>query len=213
MTHRSLVWPLLGLVALAVGGCEGVLGGVSAPTRHYVLSAAPVPAAGGAAGPTVGVSTVRLAQHLQHRPIVTRDSQNRVTLAAFDQWAAPLDEQITRTLAENLTAMIPSDRVLVLPASRGIPLAYRLEADIARFEREADGSVVLTALWGVFDGDGRNELAFGRSTLRETLPAPDAVPGEQPAEPDYDAVASAMSRALASLSREIAQAIRALPGS
>lgn len=210
--------PFAAVAALAatvvLAACAAAsLGAQSPPTRYYVLEAVPskgVPAGG---GPAAGVALVALAKHLDHRRIATLEGPNQLTLADFDQWAAPLDRHMTAVLSEDLGAQIPSERVLGLPVSVGVPLNYRVETQVARFERTPDGNVVLIANWSVFDGDGRKELAFGRASY--TQPAP--VTAELGAggilrlsPQDYAVVVSAMGRALADLSAEIASAIRRL---
>ena len=210
------------MVLFVATGCARPLGGESPPTRFYVLSAI-VPADKEATGtesvrgPTVGVVPVVLAEHLQHQGIVTRDSQNQVTLAKFDQWAAPLGENASIILGENLTLLIPTDRVLLLPTSRAIDIDYRVETDIVQFERDADGSVILVARWVILDGAARKELAFGRSVYRTPVSGPSVASSDkgQSSQPSgdseaYQATVAAMSTALAELSGEIATAIQSL---
>lgn len=215
-TLLHLIAPLIAATTLAA--CADLLASDSLPIRYYVLSAdddadaAALPSAGHA--PTIGVARTQLAKYLERSEIVTQDGPNQISLARFDQWAAPLDRQISTVLAENLTALVPSDRVMLLPASPAVALSYRVETEIVRFERDDDGSVTLIARWSVFDGGGRNELAFGRSTIRKpvavsSMPVPSNGGGEPTISPAaYDAIAAAMSVALADLSREIADAIR-----
>lgn len=219
--HRPLLLACLALSLALLAACARPLGGESAPNRYYVLSALPqaageTPAAAARSAPAVGIGPVTLAQYLNHKRIATRDAQNRLTLADFDLWAAPLDEEIASVLAENLTAMIPTDRVLLLGRSGNVPIDYRVKVDIARFERNASGKVVLIARWTVLDAANRKELAFGRSVIDKPLtaaapPADETAPAGRPAAAaEYEAIVRAMSDALADLSREIAAAIKAV---
>src|SRR3546814_11447622 len=83
----------------------------------------------------IAVAPVTLPAYLDRPDIVTRSTDNRLELADFDDWAEPLDDNITRVLAENLGHLLRTDRVVVLPsASDAIDTEVRV--DISRFERE-----------------------------------------------------------------------------
>lgn len=190
---------VLGIAVLVLGGCASLLGGESAPTHYYVLRSVAPSEAGPSAPATVAVAVapVTMPDYLSHRSVVTRTSENEVALAGFDQWAAPLRDQIGGTLAENLSILIPSDRVIQLPANRAIPVTCEVSVEIITFERQANGDVELTARWSLFGDAGRTLLTMQRSRYRA------------PKIPEnYDAIAAAMSTLLADLSRDIARAIR-----
>lgn len=199
---RHFIIPVLAAATLAVAGCSRMLGGSDEPARFFVLSPEPVqPSAqsqsAAARGPIVGVSQVELANHLQRQAIVTRSSGNRVVLADLDLWAAEPQDNIAMVLAENLSNMIPTERVILLPASRTIPLDYRVQVEISTFEQGPDGAVKLVAGWQVFKGDDYGLLSMRKSTITQP------VEGE-----GYDAIVAAMSRALGELSRQITAEIR-----
>ena len=71
--------------------------------------------------------------------------------------------------------------------------------ELLRLDGSLGGNVSLDAWWIVFSGDGKKILASKRSTLTE------AVGGK-----DYKSLVGAQSRALGTLSRQIAEAIRTL---
>ena len=71
--------------------------------------------------------------------------------------------------------------------------------DVTCFDRDAGVDSVLTARWTVFDRD-RDPLVVRESRLSEPV-----------GTPEYAATVVAMNRALADLSREIAEAIKTLP--
>lgn len=190
-TRRRLV-VLIGLVALAA--CAE-----TQPTRFYTLSpVVPDAQAAGAAQEdlVVGVGPVTLPAYLERSQIVTRAGANRVTLAEFDSWIEPLEAMVPRVLAENLARRLGTDDVLVLPTRRTMALDYRVEIEVLRFDADPGGDAVLDARWRVFDR-GDDQVAGDRATIRERTAPPD----------DYGALAAAMSRALGTLSRDIAAAI------
>jgi len=189
-------------LALLVSGCGRPLGGTPTPSRFYMLTPILAPASSESAAastraPTIGVTLVELPDHLRREEIVTRSSENRVDLADLDRWAGQLDANISNVLALNLSTLVPSDRVIVLPSSRSVPLSYRVHVDIARFEQGPGGNVELIAVWQVFRGDGSRLLTMQRADISSPVSGT-----------GYDAIVAAMSRALSDLSRQIANAIQ-----
>jgi uncharacterized lipoprotein YmbA len=71
--------------------------------------------------------------------------------------------------------------------------------EVLRMDGSLGGNVSLEAWWMVSSGDGKKILASKRSTLTE------AVGGQ-----DYRSLVGAQSRALGTLSREIAEAVKTL---
>jgi uncharacterized lipoprotein YmbA len=208
-----------GLSLLVLGGCTDLLGlkGGSAPVHYYVLSSVPSPSGrtGGVASDeiVVGVAPVTVAEYLESRMIVTRTTANTVELAELHNWAAPLSEHATAVLADNLSTQIPTDAVLKLPLSRSIPIDVEVRVRLETFEQVDDGNVRLVARWVLFDE--RTGRATEVRTSRYQAPV---VAGRGPAAredradslaEEYEAIVAAMSRVLADLSREIADAIRA----
>jgi uncharacterized protein len=199
------VVPVFAIAALlALGACGG-----NTPSRYYFLSA--LPEAGGAGGApggastaergvAVGVGPVRLPDYLNRPQIVTRSGPNEFQVAEFNQWGGPLEAEFSRVLAENLSVLLPADRVAIFPWNAPYPAQYRVQVTVARFEADASGEVGLVARWSVVGKDGKEVLRAGQANFRE--PA-----GKQ----DYEATVAAMSRVLGGLSREIAAALRGLP--
>jgi uncharacterized lipoprotein YmbA len=215
--HRFAAGSAALFLAAGLSACAALLRPETEPTRFYVLASVPSTAAPPMAGaaPTIGIASVTLARHLDHRSVAVRTGPNELTLAEFDQWAAPLDQHIAVVLSENLTVQVPTDRVLPLPTSRAIDVDYRIEANVIAFEWMWDAAVVVTAQWTILDGGASRELAFGRSTFRRPLEIPVAieVDGTKSLSPEsYRLIVAALSEALADLGGEIAAAVRQVHG-
>jgi len=198
--RHAFVGIVLGSLLIGLAGC----GGSSAPARLYVLTPAPdAPAnpqgAAGAGGPSIGVGPVRLPGLLDRPQIVTRRGADEIDRAEFDRWAEPLGNNVPRVLAENLAAHLKTDRVALFPWNSARSVQYQVLVDVMRFDGAVGGDVVLDARWAILGADGK-EVAVNRSLL--TQPTGGA---------GYQALVTAMSRALAALSREIAGGIQALP--
>ena len=195
LTRHALLSAVL-VTAWLAGGC---LGG-TAPTRFYVLAAADGPEVPGSRAVSIGVGPVNVAGYLDRPQIVTRPSPDKIDLADFDQWGEPLRDGIPRVLAENLSRQLPAAKISVFPW-RGLEgVRYQVVVDVTRFDGPAGGDTTLEARWRILDGTTAKELA-GKTT-RLTEPAGAA---------GYPQTVSAMSRALAGLSRDIAQTLVSLP--
>jgi hypothetical protein len=190
------VCPLL----IAAGAC-----GRTQTTRFYTLSSLidsekVARAAGPGRGVAVGIGPIEFPEYLDRPQIVTRLGPNEVRFAEFHRWAGGLAENLSGTLAENLSVLLGSERIALYPWKSTTPIDCRVEVRIARFEGEPGGRVLLQGRWSLFSPDRKTLLAARASSLDEP------VEGE-----DYEALVAAQSRALVSLSREIARAIESLP--
>ena len=180
--------------ALWLTGCSS-----SPPLRLYVLSPMEDPAdAGGsaglgAAGLGVGIGPVRLAPHLDRPQIVSRRG-NEVHLGELDRWAEPLADGIAQVLAENLGRMLATDRLWHHPWPPSVPVEVQVAVEVLRCDDAGDGDGMLAARWTLSGAGGM--LATRRFERRE--PAVSLHPA---------ATVEALSRALAELSREIAEAL------
>jgi uncharacterized lipoprotein YmbA len=116
----------------------------------------------------------------------------------FDRWAAPLQSNIARVVADNLVLMLGTPRVTLSAQPSSADADYRAAVDVQSFQSVPGEAAMLDAVWSVRrTKDGKAET--GRTTVRETVP-----------DKGYDALAAAHSRALARLSQDIADAVRAL---
>jgi uncharacterized protein len=193
---RPLPHALLSVVLLVLSGCAK-----TPPTRFYVLPAltgAETAALSSVVKPdlTIGVGPVTLPPYLDRPQIVTRASLTKLELGEFDQWAAPLQDTFARVLAENLSLLLGTDRVLLHPWPRTTDVNYQVTVDVIRFDGGVGGEVVLAVRWSLIGADGK-EL-----TMRKTR-------FQAPANPqDYEATVTAMSRILEDLSRDIAATLQ-----
>ena len=174
------------------------------PSRFYLLNSLAdttqeVRAFSGDARMTIGIGPVRFPAYLDRQQIVTRISDNELHLAGFDEWAEPLKENFVRVLVENLESLLPSDRFTVFPF-RGVETPdWQVEMTVLRLDGSLGGQAVLLARWSIFDREDQALLLTKKSSLEEPTPGP-----------GYEALVTAQSRLLKSLSREIAGTILGL---
>jgi len=149
--------------------------------------------------PAVGLRPIGLPAHLDREEIVTRVGENRLHLAELDRWAAPLRDNLARVLAEDLTALLPVERVLLFPWKKDGSVEVEVSVEVTRLEGALGGACSLGADWALFRKGAGEPILTGRSKHRE------------PAGESYAALVAAHSRLIARLARDIAAALRALP--
>jgi hypothetical protein len=132
-----------------------------------------------------------------NRPqIVTWINESMLHLAEFDRWAAPLQDSITRVLAENLSVLLPTDRVALFPWMSDTPIDHEVRVEVSRFEGSLGKDCLLVARWSIFRrGDKRTTPGKSNHT--------------EPAGESYVTLVAAQSRLLGALSRDIVAAIKA----
>jgi uncharacterized lipoprotein YmbA len=197
---RRAVTAFLAAFLAISAGCAS-----TAPSKFYTLSPMKAPDAPGKRAPAeegdfLAVGPVVLPDYLDRPQILTRSEGNEVRLHETERWAGSLEGDVSRVLVENLSALLAGNRVTVVrwsPATQPQPpFRFRVGVEILRFEGPAGGTVVLKARYTLYGPDGRKVVSVGESTVRE--PAGGS---------DYESLVAAMSRALATFSREIAAAI------
>ncbi|KPJ97966.1 MAG: hypothetical protein AMJ60_09880 [Desulfobacterales bacterium SG8_35] len=182
-------------------GCAGR----SQSARFYVLSPEAAPelqvksTSAGSSDIAIGISPVSLPKYLRKPQMVTRTGSNELHLAEYDRWAGKIEEDIGRVIAENLSHMLATDKVLSYPAIEGIPLDYTINLDISRFDGRLGGDIELIVRWVLFDREGNTVAGVKATHIIEPTGGG-----------DYADMVAAQSRALAAFSRELAAAIKEL---
>ena len=185
---------------LALAGC---LGGPSAQTNFYMLSSLSPSQAGTATAPAegrirIGLATVVVPEYLNRNEIVVNLDNTVYRLAEFNQWAEPLNDNLTRVLAENLTNLLRDDAIDVfLTSDSSIAPDYRLEVDVLRLDGNLGGQADLVVQWALFEAEEDDVILMRRSEYLE--PAADST---------YKGLVLAKSHTVEKLSRDMAAAIK-----
>jgi len=184
-------------LSLVVAAC-----GTSAPTKFYNLSALPSSGSGpsnSGRSTAIGVGPIEVANYLNRQEIVTRRGPNELGISEFHLWAEPLESNLSHVLVENLSILLSEDPVCLSPFPGPTSVDYRVAVNVLRLEGKLGGNASLVARWSLSGEEGREVLPSKESDFTEPTD------GE-----GYEALVSAQSRAVGALSREIAQAIRAV---
>jgi len=186
------------LRALAIGIVLATFStGCSSPAAHfYTLSATAVPVAS-ASKLSVAVGPVSVPAAVDRPQMVVSTGANQVSIDEFNRWAAPVQDNLARVIAEDLVALLGTPRVTLYP-TLAADVDFRVQVEVRNFESAPGKYALLDAVWTVRRmKDGKSET--GRSSVRETI-----------TDSGYDALAAAHSRAVARMTQDIADALRAL---
>jgi len=182
-------------IAALAAGCA------SPPSYFYTLSRTASPAAAPATSTSnlsVVVGPVSIPAIVDQPQIVVSTGPNQVSIDEYHRWASPLANNIARVVAENLVTILGTPRVSLFQQSLNAEAQYRVAIEVQSFESAPGEAATLNAVWVVRRiKDGKAET--GRTSVREPTQGK-----------DFDALAAAHSRALARLSADVAEVIRAL---
>jgi len=145
----------------------------------------------------IGVFPVSMPDYLDRPQIVTRVSENEIKLDEFSRWAEPLKDSFTRALVQNLSTLLNTAKVINTMQSTGSLMSLQVGVEVVQFDGALGGDVVLIAKWSLFQAAGKKLLLAKKSSFKEST-----------GTATYDALVAAESRAVAALSREIAEAIK-----
>lgn len=170
--------------------------------RTYVLDA--LPAATASTPPpaplaVVGVERVDVPDWLDRPQVTGRAASGEVVTDEFSRWGEPLPRGVQRVLAENLVVLLPDRRVVSAPFSPRDSVDHSVEITVVEAARQVDGSVLLECRFTVVAKDG-TVLARRRSSYRAN-----------PTALGPAGAVAGLNESLASLSRELADVLRALP--
>ena len=210
---RHRMW-MIAAALIALAGC-----GSSKSSNFYQLDE---PAAtrldGLERGLAVGVGPVNLEPYLDRPQIVIRGAGHKLDLSEFNRWVEPLNDSISRVLVVSLSNMLESTRVYKIPRrNKTIPLEFRVEIDIARFDGMLGGDALLVSRWTLYGGE-EEALQTKVSIIRESsviVPTESsrssnvgsASSEEEKIAEDYERLIAAQNRTLQKLCQEIVDAI------
>src|SRR5215831_15662599 len=144
----SAVLVLSALSMMAFSSC----GTTALPRRLYVLTPLtpmePISRGPGTHDVALGVGPVELPQYVNRPEIVTGRDSPVLQSAAVAEWAEPLRDGFTRVLAENLSLLLATDRVVMFPWQSGIP-EYQVVVNVLQFLGQPGGDVTLVAFWSL----------------------------------------------------------------
>ncbi len=176
--------------------------GTTDPTHFYLLRAMEVPVGAsigdaGQPGMSLGLGPISIPKYLERPQIVTRVSPHEIELAEFHKWGAPLKENVSHVLEENLSELLDTEKIVTYPWNRSKMPDYQLSLDVIQFDGMNNQEAVFKVRWALAKGERKNVLYKKTSQFSEI-----------PRGVDYEALVEAMSRMLAAFSQEVADVLK-----
>lgn len=199
LSPRALSAAWMSALCASLAGC--LLKPNTVATRSYVLSPLPASAAvkaGDQPAPPIGVGLVKLPSYLLKTSLAVRSGSNEITYLDSSLWAERLDTSFQRTLAANLSTLLPTDQIRLSSWSHG-EVVRAVYVNVDRFDVDVQGNGTLTAWWRITAGSGGATLKSGESHFTQPGPLPSSRP---------DAIATTLSALNTRLSETLAQALR-----
>jgi uncharacterized protein len=190
----------LASVMAILAGCT-VLAPQPDTTRYFLLSPAPagnfpgVPNINRDRQLALGIGPIGFPDYLKRLEVVSRAGGDRLELSPQDRWAEPLDVNFTSVLAQDLSRILHTQRVVQFPWFGEPHLDYRIEVQVQRFDAGPDNLAHLAADWTIKNGTSGATLYSYRTEAVSPLGTGDA------------GLPAALSLDLQTLSEQIAAAI------
>lgn len=146
--------------------------------------------------PCIGLGPVTLPKYLAGSKIVTRLSPNRLTVNELHRWGGSLKSEITRTLSTNLTALTGITQIISYPWRSNQAPDYQLNITFRSFDATPGKSVELVAAWTLTSNKNPEKCLTRVSRISEQI-----------SSTEIENIVAAESRAIESLSIQIAQAM------
>jgi uncharacterized lipoprotein YmbA len=202
--NRSYLTGIVLMISfIFLGGCLGK--GTQKPTEFYLLqplnSSLEEQRAAAGEGIVLGIGPVRVRDYLNRPQIVTRTSTNEIKIHDFHYWGEPLSTNFTAILAQNLSVLVSTDRILIFPyrSKQELPLEYQVAVDVIRFDGEPGVEASLLVQYYIlgFEENERKQIVTRQPSFSKPL-----------ADKGFETLVAAMSELVADLSREIAEQIK-----
>ena len=176
----------------------------STPTNFYTLESQSRPPAvtttASAKKLLIGIGPLTLPALLDRKGIVTRAENNSVQIAEFDQWAAPLQNNVIAVLSKNVATLQPNAIVRAYPWSVYGNVDYRVIIDITRFDTQLGKSANLEASWAIMEEKNHTIISNGQTKLQQPLN-----------DASYNSAAQGLSKLLSELSQQLSLALVQVP--
>ena len=177
----------------------------SPPAQFYTLT----PEAYGAAesivstpfAHSIAVGPVSVPEVVNRPQFVVRDGPNRVVVLESHRWAEPLKSGIAESVAGYLSRDLDGARVTPMTQSAANTAQFDVSLDVQRFDLTVGDAAAIEVVWTIKARNGGSAPITGRSNVRESA---------QTSGDAFDALVAAQVRALATVSREIAQRLAQL---
>jgi len=160
-------WVMIAVIAMLMVGCTGT----SKPSKFYMLSSLPESESGASRAQANGdlsvlIGPVTLPAYLERPQIVTLAGKHELVLDEFTRWAEPLQDNLYRVLAENLSLLLNTPKIFTYDRRGTMPADFQIIIDVTRFDSMANGDARLTVFWEVVDKNIKAPSIIRKSVFR-----------------------------------------------
>jgi hypothetical protein len=149
---------------------------------------------------SIGIGPVKIPEYLDQAGVVTDLNPNEYLVGEFSKWSEPLEMNVSRILAEDLTSLLCTKIVSTFPWVGSLSFDYRVIVEVIRMDGVLGENARLDASWMIYDGADKRKLLLAKMTHYK-----EALGGK-----GYESYVAAQSRNVAALSRDIAKAMKSL---
>jgi uncharacterized protein len=146
--------------------------------------------------PVSAAIDVFVPEYLDSNKIIVRTDANQVKALDDAQWAENLSVTAARTLAADLSTLLPADDIVPMPSKIDRPVDYRISVDLSKFESDIYGTANIVGRWVIADTRNSQE----RASARFAFSAPTDTQSNQ-------SIAASMSNNLLAVSMQIANSL------
>ena len=173
-------------------------GGRTPPAKFYTLQPVEQSSTGKSLPPNVAlaVGPVAIPDAIDRAEIVTREAGSKISFSEYQRWAGSLEKNIASVIAQNIGALLETDRVTPFNRENIFQPSHRVVINITRYDSQPAIEFLLKATWSIKNLNSNKLLLIRNSTIREPL-----------ASAAYNELVAAQSKALAAMSQEIAAAL------
>ena len=187
------------VTSTVLGGCT-LLAPRPDPSRFFVLSAIPSTSnSAGGGNLSIGVGPIIVPDYLSRSEMVIRTSATQIRPSQIDIWAEPISLGVTRVLAQNLSVLLGTERIICYPAYAVTRADWQVLVELVHFELDTQNAATLTARWGVRDRRSGKIVVARETNITRPATGPNTADG-----------VAALSATLADLSGAIADQLRQL---
>lgn len=194
--HPRIVFLALG--ALLPTGCS--FHSATVPTRHFVLASVSTnDVTPSLAQPvSVGFGFVKMPSYLLRDSIAIRNGANEIHYIESAMWAERLDQCLQRTVAADLSRLLPSESIYLSDWGRDQVMA-RVFITVQQFDVDVRGNGVLIADWRILGPEGNLLFKSGQARVERAGATPHGNP---------QVIVTTLSDLAAEFSRKLALSIR-----
>ena len=144
----------------------------------------------------IGVGPVKIPEYQDRPQIVTKDKEGMLKFDEFNRWGESLDHGVTRLIREDLSVLLPKAKLIVYPSNPLVAVKYQVALEVIDLDSELDGDMSFVVQWTVIDVQNSKVVMMKRSEFRTAI-----------SPQNYFGLANTLSKACASLSSQIAEAL------